>query len=532
MEPPTTERLGLAEWAEAHRVLDGRVFSFRGHEYLRELYDDAQDARHVVLMKGSQMGGTEYALSRVLWMLDTEAQAGRRRRAIYYFPYSSDVMDFSRDRFTAAVNDSPYLGSIVGPELGAINRAPTGDRPGAIRESSVQALRSVRGSRLYFRGMLSRGSRIGETGAMKVKSIPGDMLVFDELDEAPQAAREQAIERVGHSDLRWVIELSTPTYPGSGIDIPWQQSDQRHWHLDCLCSDGCCVDDAFPACVDDTGELRCPACSEVLDRAEGHWVAHAESEIRGYRISQLYSSTHGLRGIVERYQAPGDHQQVMNHALARPHRDGTRTPFPRELVEGCCRPREMETSGTRTYCGIDVGSDLFYVVIASRGADGSMQVIWVGEVSTATDEHGAPAELYEVLSRYDVAVGVVDAQPETHTVQRIIRDHPSRMVRCRYEQQHVRSEWQHSKRTVCTDRTTSLDDLRTRYVAGGIELPSPQIPAMQTLIAHHAAFAIEYVESGQTRVQRKVYRDTGADHFAHAVNYCHIAFQRPTPGVA
>ena len=40
----------LARWARKLRV-DGRPFSFEGHEYLRAIYDDT--ARHVVLSKAA-----------------------------------------------------------------------------------------------------------------------------------------------------------------------------------------------------------------------------------------------------------------------------------------------------------------------------------------------------------------------------------------------------------------------------------------------------------------------------------------------
>src|SRR3546814_6030000 len=46
----------LAEWARLRIRLDGKPFSFKGHEYLKGIYDDT--GPHVVLCKAAQIGGT------------------------------------------------------------------------------------------------------------------------------------------------------------------------------------------------------------------------------------------------------------------------------------------------------------------------------------------------------------------------------------------------------------------------------------------------------------------------------------------
>src|SRR2546428_12135515 len=52
----------LAEWARRRIRLDGRPFSFDGHEYLRAIYDDTSP--RVVLCKATQIGGTTWAILR------------------------------------------------------------------------------------------------------------------------------------------------------------------------------------------------------------------------------------------------------------------------------------------------------------------------------------------------------------------------------------------------------------------------------------------------------------------------------------
>src|SRR5262245_15958624 len=54
----------LAQWAQSRIILEGRRFSFEGHEYLKGLYDDTSP--HVVLMKGTQVGGSVWGILRSL----------------------------------------------------------------------------------------------------------------------------------------------------------------------------------------------------------------------------------------------------------------------------------------------------------------------------------------------------------------------------------------------------------------------------------------------------------------------------------
>src|SRR5512134_3430013 len=77
---------------------------------------------------------------------------------------------------------------------------------------------------LYLRGMQS---------TVGLKSVPADMVVYDELDEATPEAKAMAKERLSRSACGLIIELSNPSLPDFGIDEAFQKSDQRHWMLKC-----------------------------------------------------------------------------------------------------------------------------------------------------------------------------------------------------------------------------------------------------------------------------------------------------------
>ncbi|MCK4414416.1 MAG: phage terminase large subunit family protein [Candidatus Eisenbacteria sp.] len=216
--------------------LEGRPFRFEGHEYLRAIYDDVSP--HVVLSKAAQIGGTVWAILRSLHACLSGLNV------LYYFPTRTDVIDFSKSRVTPLLNDNPFLSKLM-------------------TDTDTAGLKRIGDAHLYLRGMLS---------SVGLKSVPGDLLVFDELDEAPPAAKAMAKERLAHSDYRRMIELSNPSLPDYGIDEQYEKSDQRHWTIRCpACGQWTAPVKAFPtrlgeevriirARTDGSHYLACPKC--------------------------------------------------------------------------------------------------------------------------------------------------------------------------------------------------------------------------------------------------------------------------------
>lgn len=134
-----------------------------------------------------------------------------------------------------------------------------------------------------------------------LKSIPVDLIVFDELDEAPQNSVDMALERMAHSEFKEVIELSNPTLPDYGIDKAFQETDQRYWLLKCeKCGGFTCLEDTFPDClitVKSRVIRACQKCKGALDPSIGQWVAKRPSitDKRGYHLAPLMSKWPSLR---------------------------------------------------------------------------------------------------------------------------------------------------------------------------------------------------------------------------------------------
>ena len=198
-------------------VLDGRPFSYERHEYLIEPYQDNHP--HQVEEKAAQMGLTSKAMLRVVY----GARYRGYRGILYLFPNKSDVTDFSKGRIDPLIDENP---DTIGKWL---------------TSTDSSNIKRIWNAFLYLRGMKSR---------VGLKSIPVDLTVFDELDEAPQNAVDMAVERMAHSELKEILKLSNPTLPDYGIDKAFQETDQRYWLLKCeKCGEYTCLEDTFPDCL-------------------------------------------------------------------------------------------------------------------------------------------------------------------------------------------------------------------------------------------------------------------------------------------
>ena len=152
-----------------------------------------------MLSKASQVGGTTWAILRTLLACLSGLNV------MYFFPTRTDVLEFSKSRVTPLVSDNPFLQK-------------------ELKDTDTAGLKKIGDAHIYLRGMQS---------SIGMKSVPADMVVFDELDEASPDAKALAKERLSHSDYRRLIELSNPSIPGYGIDEAYLESDQRHWTLKC-----------------------------------------------------------------------------------------------------------------------------------------------------------------------------------------------------------------------------------------------------------------------------------------------------------
>ncbi len=479
----------LALWAQRRIRLDGKPFTFAGHEYLRALYDDT--APHIVLCKAAQIGGTVWAILRSL-----HACIGGLD-VIYYFPTRTDVLEFSKSRVGPLLAQNPFLAK-------------------QMTDTDTAGLKRIGQAHLYLRGMQS---------TVGMKSVPADMLVFDELDEASPDAKALAKERLAHSDYKRVLELSNPSLPGYGIDEIYELSDQRHWTLRCPgCGHWCCLDREFPVTLgqevrvlrerpDGTVYRACPRCECELESACGEWVAdYPDRSIHGYRISQLFSEKVDPAEILYAYRTTRFPERFYNLKIGIPWAD-TQNRLSLSDVWACSGDAGLsEGCSDRCTMGVDTGKDL-HVVIGRVPAYGApREIIYLGI-------HREYAELDELIRRFSVRTCVIDALPEIH-VTRALASRQRGTVWLNYfnENQRGQPRWDVEQHIVQENRTEVLDLSRTAIRRREVVLPR-RLPIVEEFALHLTHDAKRLVEDEETGAQAYRYLRTGVDHFSLAFTY-------------
>jgi len=529
--------LDLLTWTIVRRanLKEGAPFDLDHHPYLLDIY--AETAREVVVYKASQRGASEYGISYAIHAADE-----RRATVLYVFPTDTHVSDFSTARIGPAIDASPYLERIISEA-----QLEPGKRR---RKTDRVTLKRVRDRYLYLRGASVKTDGM----APQLKSIDADVLILDEVDEMDKRAPSIAVKRLGHSFLKEVRWISTPTYPGIGIHAKWLETDQREWFIRC---DHCghrqpleinmIVEDwdglgrpiqwhgkgtgrAWAACVKCGGELN--------HLGEGEWVArHPGREIVGYHPTKLFSHETRLLEIVRALDTVDEtkRRECVNQDLGEPF-----TPSGGRLTETIldrCRRNYAHgpsLAGGATVAGVDVGA-MLHVVIRSLQVDrttGEQLQAFAGAVETFD-------EVAQLLRKYKVRSCVVDALPETRMARSLQASFRPGVVWLAYfvgGRAGLKTEsimrLNEKEYVVDLDRTRCFDALMAGVISasegeGGLTLPA-HIRNVRDYYAHMVN-QVRVLEDTPDGGQVAVYRELGPDHYSLAELYCMAAHGLPRP---
>lgn len=524
------DQMSLLEWTMIHRrrIDPKNLFDLASHLYIVELYTLVH--QEIVVKKAAQLGLSEWAVTYTLYGCDV-----RGMDVIYIMPTAGDVSDFSQARFGPALESSKYLDSIVVPAQGAANQyGPAGKARGVDKVT----LKRVRDSFIYF-----RGGRVANDGsAPQLKSVPADAIVADEVDEQDPRAIEVARKRLGHSDIAEVRAVSTPSYPGVGIDAMWADSDQREWLVPC----GACgywqqitIDHVviefdelerpvtWHGQAEDRAFAACENCGRELDRvAPGRWVPrYPGREVAGYHPTKFISPITDLLKIVKNLTTTDEtkRREAINQDLGETYvpRGGQMTD---EVLDECRRGYgQGARPGIGLYAGVDVGSLIHVVIRTGKHPErGETELAFAGAVESFE-------ELGRLMKRFKVKKMVIDALPETRKCRELQAGFGTGVVWLAYYADDTKWEksanWDEDKGVVNLDRTRSLDEMYSLFYDIKSLLPG-DARGIEDYYDHMKA-PVRILEEKQNGVKVARYVESKPDHFAHAENYCKAAMDAP-----
>jgi hypothetical protein len=486
----------LGEWAaNTPVILDGRPFSFNRHEYLFKPYTEPHP--HEVHLKAAQLGLTVLGMLRSLYSLRYRSFKG----VLYLFPSAADISDFSRARVKALIQENP---NSIGSWL---------------KDTDSVALKRVGDGHLYLRGMVSR---------VGLKSVPADLVCFDELDEArDQSAVEMAIERMAHSEFKEVMMLSNPSLPDYGIDRAFQETDQHYWLLKCPgCGRWCNLVEDFPGCLQETDDRTirvCVSCGKELDISRGEWVAKRPgADRRGYQHSQLHSTYVRPSELLRKFRTARSLSNFYNLCLGLAYVEAENRLTVEEVLALCGDCGIASQDSGPCYMGVDQGRDL-HVTIAKRHTQKSVEVV---HLAVFRDWE----ELDALMNRFSVVRAVVDALPEMRNARAFAQRHQGKVFLNFYnEHQKGAPRWDEKARTVFVNRTESLDASHRLIQEAELILPR-ECDIVRTFASQVHNVAKKLEEDEESGSKRYVYVRLGEDHFRHAFNYSAIAMHELSRG--
>lgn len=496
-------------------ILRGEPYSLKRHEYLEQIIHDPSPDQ--TFLKAAQVAISTLVLLKSIYVAEYLG-----KKAIYFFPDDASVSDFSNDRCTPMLRNSPYLRSRV-------------------KDINNVGLKQVGDGSIYFRGLFSRG---------KTLSVDADFVILDEVSEMKDEHRALAHDRVMHSDLQWVHALSQPNIPGHGIDYEFATTDQHYWHIKCdACGFKNCMEIDFPANLipipsnksktfpeGATHYRGCSKCLARLNMANGVWISHQPSrKRRGYHLSQLYTqiSPPGFPNYASKVMAEYEDSRRSQAKMSRftisilgyPYGGGTAR-VTDELLNRCEGDYGVTYSDVGAYMGVDQG-DTLTISIGVRSGE-RLKFVWFEET-----EHWR--RLDELMERYGVHYCVIDAMPNKHSAKQFASKYPGR-VSIQYFKQGPQTKRQEVYEGECNievinvDRTESLDSTIDKMENGSIQFPS------RSLVSGALLSVVEDVRRHLKKlIVRYEYQDNGSvrrtyigganieNHYGMAVNSTAIA---------
>jgi hypothetical protein len=478
-------------------------WGFKHHAWLKEMHDSKAELN--VGMKAAQMGYTETLLNWVFYSIDILNQS-----CLYVLPTDDNASDFSASRFDPALESSKHLSSLFSD------------------------VKNTKHKRAGTASLFIRGSRAKN----KLISVPVARVAIDEVDQMVAKHIPLIFERMsGQSDKQaWMI--STPTIPGEAIDDYYSMSDKRQFFFKCPhCSKR--VNFIYPDSIvldQKNTHLICLECKhkiEHLNKSEilkdGIWIPECSSEVAGFSINQMYSSTvspYEIFQTVERARTnPADEQELYNSKLGLPRIvEGSQLDL--DVINSCLgnyKNDKESSSGKVITLGVDVGKWLHYEIDEWQitGANDVMssavpRVLSIGKLAEFE-------ELDELIIKHGVSACIVDANPERRKSIEFCNRFYGIAYACFYGREQSGRDTTFSKDypTVTVDRTSWLDLSIGRFKTKKITLPYD----ISQEYKEHLMNTIKVYKKDPNGNPKAIYiNGKKPDHYAHARNYAELAF--------
>jgi hypothetical protein len=496
-----------ALWVLKHQIKNeaGFPIEFEKHKYLWDIYNDLSPLQ--VLLKPPQIGATVMNTLKSLWVAKK-----LRKQIIYTLPTQGDVQDMVSGSINRIIAQNPILMSWV-------------------KDHDTVEQKSVGDSIIFYRGTFT---------SKQAMMVPSALNIHDEVDASdPDVITQYETRLQAQEDggSRWYF--SHPSLAGHGVDVYWEQSDKKEWHITCP---HCKVVQVltWPDNID--AKRRCYICSTCKDelptsvRINGYWKATAVGLFSGYHISQLMLYNKPASVIIDAFNDPlKDKQYFYNYVLGLPYVSSDDRIEPSVVLRNCIDV--INDQEGRTVIGADTGHGIHYVLMNKQG------VYFYDHAKEITASKTPYDVIKGYLKRFDRSIAVFDQGGDLIGVRQLAQEFPGRVFLCFYNKDRKTFElveWgtddDYWKVRVDRNRMMTLVVEQLRDI-GRIRLNGTKEEWRE--FANH--FGNLYREKVVVKEQKGkddrslygaeyVWKRNGPDHYAHALLYAMVGLQRAGGG--
>lgn len=487
----------------------GKELDFSKRKFLIDIYDDFSPLQ--VFLKPPQIGATVMNTLKALYVAKK-----KNRQIIYTLPTQGDVQDMVGGSFNRIIAQNPILMEWV-------------------KDKDTIEQKSVGDSMIFYRGTWT---------SKQAMMIPSGLNIHDEVDASDASVITQYETRLqAQEDGGWRWYFSHPSLTGHGVDIYWQQSDQKEWYITCPhCKEEQTM--TWPDSVDLEKEIfQCKHCKEELhteDRINGRWINKDGipwdgkpliGQFSGWHVSQLMLHNKSAKDIINAFNDPNkDKQYFYNYVLGLPFIGSEDRIDPKEVLRNCEDVPNPQTS--RVIIGADTGHGIHYSLM---NADG----VFYYEHATLQKYKDPYDRIEEHLKNFKQSIAMFDQGGDLIGVRKLQQKYPGRVFLCYYRKDRKSVDmatWgtDHEYGKVIIDRnrliTLIVEQMRD---TGRIRL-NGTTDDWEEWASHFGYIYREQVKTKEMKDKddktlygpEYVWKRNGPDHFVHTIAYAYIGLQR------
>lgn len=498
-------------WARTRQLQlrDGIAFDLAGLPYLVDLVNC--DKRVMNIKKGTQV-----CITTGKYIEAVHACYYRKydQNIIYMMPTVKAVETLAKVSFDPIFDYNPWLKKVV--------------------TTNTTSVKEINGRSIVFVGAqpqsISGGARAENTkDSPSVRSIPADCVKRDEIDLMDSDMVEISKARLNRSRFRIEENYGSPTYPGYGIDLLYDKSDQRKWQIKCSsCGKYTCLPETFPACIilkDGRWIRSCIHCHSEIFVKDGFWrPEYPDREEAGFWVDGLISPMADLKGYMLRYNGIEGSKmcEFMRSIIGVASAEAENQLSITDIID-LCGMEIQNYSSDETFMGVDIGN-VMHAVIGIRTGRETYEILNVSRVSNF-------GELHDLAKKMNVRTAVLDAMPDIHAVREFQTKEPYRVYRCQYSESMTgKPDYNDKTGVLKVNRNEMCDRVHETYKSKKIKVPrnSPEVQEYARQMTMTAKTIIEHPETGIPK-PRWIKLGSADDHYFHATLYFLLAAQRSSP---